>query len=82
MDGNTRRNMKHLIEIFESRVNTGEEEDAADIADIEEDTTATREAYNLAMGIYTVQFYCRKIYVYLFIRLDINCQCRKHLLLQ
>lgn len=48
MAGDNRRNMKHLIKMFEAQKIRAEEEDA-DIGDIGE---ITREAYNRAMGRY------------------------------
>lgn len=40
--------MKHLIKMFETRHNTGGEQD---IAEIEAIVQETQEAYNLALGI-------------------------------
>lgn len=46
MDGTSApRNMRNLIEMFETRANNVEEEDVAEIVN------ASREAYNIAMGI-------------------------------
>lgn len=46
MEGNNvRRNIRNVIEMFEARANTVEDEDAADI------TNAEREAFNLALGM-------------------------------
>lgn len=42
--GNKRRNMKHLIELFEVKSNTDETEDPDDVAE------TTQEAYNMALG--------------------------------
>lgn len=53
MDRNTRKNLKHLIGMFEARVNTAEEGDVADIGDIAE---ITREAYNLAIGKQSIKY--------------------------
>ncbi|KAJ8736233.1 hypothetical protein PYW08_006889 [Mythimna loreyi] len=46
MDKNTRKNMKHLIKMFEARVDR-EEEDAADVREISQ---MTEEAFNTALG--------------------------------
>lgn len=48
MDPTVRKNMKHLIKMFETRHNTGGEQD---IAEIEAIVQETQEAYNLALGI-------------------------------
>ncbi|CAB3240841.1 unnamed protein product [Arctia plantaginis] len=47
MDPKVRKNMKHLIKMFESRVNTEEVQDNAEIQAIVQET---QEAYNLALG--------------------------------
>lgn len=50
MAGENRRNMKHLIKMFEAqKIRT--EEEYADIGDVGE---ITREAYNRAMGRYYI----------------------------
>lgn len=46
MDGNSApRNMRNLIEMFETGTNNAEEEDEVEIVN------AAREAYNIAMGM-------------------------------
>lgn len=58
MDENTRKNMKHLIKMFEARVDK-EGEDAADVREISQ---MTEEAFNTALGIvlHSVLIYCNR----------------------
>ena len=47
MDENTKKNMKHLIKMFEKRVDN----EGGDAADVREISRITQEAFNTALGI-------------------------------